>query len=35
VGTPIRITHRNYVRNVVFQPYNCEFQYKRKLKTER
>lgn len=35
VGTPIRITDRNQVRNRVIQPYNCGFQYKRVLKTER
>lgn len=35
VGTPIRITDRDYVRNRVIQPYNYGFQYDRVLKTER
>ena len=35
VGTPRRITDRDYVRNRVIQPYNYGFQYQRGLKTER
>jgi hypothetical protein len=35
MGTSIRITDRDYVRNRVIQPYNYGFQYQRGLKTER
>ena len=35
VGTPIKITHRNQVKNIVIQLYNCGFQYESGLKTER
>jgi len=27
VGTPTKMTHRNYVKSMVIQSYYCEFQY--------
>ena len=35
VGTPIGITRRDFAKNVVIQLHYCEFQYQRRLKTER
>ena len=35
VGTPIRVTRRNYTKNVVIRLHDCVFQYKSGLKTER
>jgi uncharacterized membrane protein len=35
VGTLIGITRRNVVKNKIIQFYDCGFQYKRILKTER